>query len=359
MCPPARPPCEIGLYWSDEQIISLLADYSPGSHLPDNVLEDSNPFLYPPFNLPEGMWYLVHSNMEKGLTNGFWKAKGEPCKVYSNNGINGWRTTLEYFEGLAPDGQLTNWLMQEYKITPNELSDKCSPKASRLLCRVFLCGDDMMISQNCKHIIESKNLNPVKSIKPDTNVTSDQDTEHEPRANRESDVGTLDVKPSSPPGDFSKLECFSKGDFLELNDLVDPESHSSSSQNSSCPSKLSEEYFGSSDNFGSSDFLRDLEEEMEKSYRQEQFSSSCHKFSTQIVQNDVVLQPALAGSSVRGDVAETPSTSTGTDATVKDKRMQSKAEGSWTSSAAAREEKKGGGSSKINKFRTYFCFAAF
>lgn len=77
------------------------------------------------------MWFLVHSNEKKGLTDGFWKAKGEPCQVYSNNGINGWRTTLEYFEGLAPDGQLTNWLMQEYKISPTELSDKCSPKVRK------------------------------------------------------------------------------------------------------------------------------------------------------------------------------------------------------------------------------------
>ncbi|XP_042064850.1 NAC domain-containing protein 41-like isoform X1 [Salvia splendens] len=373
MCPPAQPtPCEIGFYWSDEQIILLLADYSPGSRIPDNVLDDSNPFQSHPRNLPDGMWFLVHSNEKKGMTDGFWKAKGEPCKVYSNNGINGWRTTLEYFEGLAPDGQLTNWFMQEYKISPNELGDKCSPKASRLLCRVFLCGDDIsrskMISQNCKNIIESKNLNPVKSIKPDANVTSDQDMEHEPRANRENDVGTLamasDVKPSSPPGDFSEGECFSRGDFLELDDLQDPESHSSSSQNSSCPSKLSEEYFGS-DHFGSSDFLRDLEEEVEKSCREEQFSRSCHRFSAQIVQNNVVLQPALPGSSVvydsvRGDVAETPSTSPGADETSNDKKVHSKAEGAAsTSNGATREEKKSGGSSRINKFKTYFCFAAF
>ncbi|XP_057765995.1 NAC domain-containing protein 41-like isoform X1 [Salvia miltiorrhiza] len=332
MCPPAQPPpCEIGFYWSDEQIISLLADYSPGSYLPDNVLEDSSPFLYPPYNLPEGMWYLVHSNEEKESAHGFWKAKGEACEVYSNNVINGWRTTLEYFEGLPPDGKLTNWLMQEYMITPKELSDKCRPKATRLLCRVFLCSDQIsrskMNPQNCKNVIESKNINPVKSINSDTNITTHQDTERESQAKRECEV-VSDTKPNSPPQDLSELECFSRGDFLELNDLEDPESHSSSSQNSSCPSKLSEEYFGSTD------FLRDLEEEVEKSYRQEQFSSLGYRFS---MQSDVVLQAAVSGSSVLCDSvkgAETPSTSAG---------------------SSTREEKKAG----FNKLRTYFCFATF
>lgn len=62
--------------------------------------------------------------------------------------------------------------------------------------------------------------------------------------------------------------------------------------------------------------------------------------------------------SVRGDVAVNPSTSTGTDKTLTDKRVQSKTEGISNSDAAPREEKKGG-SSKTNKFRTYFCFATF
>lgn len=78
---------------------------------------------------------------------------------------------------------------------------------------------------------------------------------------------------------------------MELDDLEDPESHSSSSRNSSCPSNLSEEYFGSAD------FLRDLEEEIDNSLKQEQISSSSYKFSTSTMQNDVVLQPPLSGTS--------------------------------------------------------------
>lgn len=100
-----------------------------------------------------------------------------------------------------------------------------------------------------------------------------------------------DGKPNSPPEDFSEQECFARGDFLELDDLKDPESHSSSSRNSSCTSKLSEDYFGEAD------FMRDLEEEVENSLKKEQVSSSGYRFGTSITQNEVVLQPPLSGMS--------------------------------------------------------------
>ncbi|KAH6778824.1 hypothetical protein C2S52_010061 [Perilla frutescens var. hirtella] len=390
MCPPVQSPREIGLYWSDEQIISLLADYLPGSPLPENVIDDSSPFLNPPSNLPEGtVWYLVRSNEKKESVHGFWKAKGEACKVYSNTVINGWRTTLEYFEGLAPDGKITDWLMQEYMITPKELSDVYKPKEFRLLCSIFQCKDyssrSEMNPQKCKTIIESKNINPVVSVNPETKINSDQDAGNKSEAKRESEVGAFpvvaDPKPNSPLEEFSEAECFSRGDFLELDDLRDPESHSSSSQNSSCPSKLSEEYFGSSA------FLRDIDEAV-NSYKEEQLSSSGYRFSTSVVQNDVILQPPLSGTSVlcgpdvRADAIETSRTSSDTDKSLlTDKRVQgnstkrhnpeSKTEGtsnpqsagapstSRNNAASPSEERKSGGSGRMKKFRTYFCFAAF
>lgn len=238
-------------------------------------------------------------------------------------------------------------------------------QTSRLLCRVFLCSDDMSKSKmnpiKCKDIIDTKNINQVKSIINHTTITPEQEKEREIQAKKQSEVEVLpvvsDTKPNSPPEDFSEVECFSRGDFLELNDLEDPESHSSSSQNSSCPSNLSEECFGSPD------FMRDLEEEVEKSIKQEQFSSSGYRCSVSIMEDDVVLQPALSVSSVlcdsvQGGVAETPSTSSGVDKTLMEKSMQSKNEGTLSSDGARSEEKKGG-SSRSNKFRTYFCFAAF
>ncbi|KAK6115843.1 hypothetical protein DH2020_008112 [Rehmannia glutinosa] len=198
MCPPAQPPPpEIDLYWSDEQIISLLSEYTPGSHLPNNVLVDSSPYQYPPSNLP-------------GL---------------------------------------------------------------RLLCRVFLCSEHSFKSetnlQTCETIIESMKINSVAPINPN-NITSGHNSGCESKAKRECEVGTsllvADNKSNTSQQVFSELECFLRGDYLELNDLEDPESHSSSLRNSSCVSKLSDE------DFDVSAFLWDLEED-ENNYMQGQQST--------------------------------------------------------------------------------------
>lgn len=87
----------------------------------------------------EGIWYLVDSNEKKESAHGFWKARGEACMVYSDDKISGWRTTLEYFEGTAPNGQITDWLMQEYGITKNKFSAKDMPKVlETMILAIFM-----------------------------------------------------------------------------------------------------------------------------------------------------------------------------------------------------------------------------
>lgn len=81
--------------------------------------------------LAEGVWYLVSLNEKKESDHGFWKAKGDACKIYSNSVITGSRTTLEYFEGQAPHGRKTDWIMQEYVVTQKESSDKDKSKVLR------------------------------------------------------------------------------------------------------------------------------------------------------------------------------------------------------------------------------------
>ncbi|KAL0392002.1 UNVERIFIED_CONTAM: NAC domain-containing protein 78 [Sesamum radiatum] len=384
MCPPPQtpPPAEIGLYWSDEQIISLLDEYKPGSSLPNNVLADSSPYLYPPSNLPEGIWYLVPSNEKKECVDGFWKAKGESCKIYSNSKITGWRTTLEYYERQVPHGQRTNWLMQEYRITQKELCDKDKRKESRSLCRVFLCSGHKgeMHPQNCIAVVGSTKVNSVTLTIPENNITSCQDSKSDSKEKRDIEAAVLpvmaDTRPNSSPEGFSELDCILRGDYLELNDLEDPESHSSSSQNSSCPSKLSDEYFDSSA------FLRDLEEEV-KSFIPWSQSSSRYSFTASLRANDVFLQPASSGSvssaSVRSNVVEGPVTSSTIPESLGDKRVQehttkrqnpeSRNEGasnfsslgspSTSNKSTAQSGEKKAGAGRMKKLKTYFCFSTF
>lgn len=101
------------------------------------------------------------------------------------------------------------------------------------------------------------------------------------------EVGEVPVVANSPPLDLWESECISRGDFLELNDLEDPLSNSSSSQNSSCTSKSSDEYFDSSA------FLRDIEADENKKFQGQ--SSSRYDFITSAEPSVVTLQPADFG----------------------------------------------------------------
>lgn len=57
-------------------------------------------------------------------THGFWKATGTPGYVYSsnNNRIIGGKRTMVFYKGRAPNGEKTQWKMNEYKASHGEAS---------------------------------------------------------------------------------------------------------------------------------------------------------------------------------------------------------------------------------------------
>ncbi|XP_075484881.1 uncharacterized protein LOC142524700 [Primulina tabacum] len=213
---------------------------------------------------------------KKNQVFGFWKPKGRACKIYSNSVINGWRSTLEYYEGKAHDAaQTTDWVMQEYSITQKEISgEKNNPKEPTSLCRVFLCNGSSHI--NGAHTKgESEDISLRASVIPKTNNTSEQDSKSESKKN-------------SSPREIVDFKCFMTGDYLEVDDLEDPESHSSSSQNSSCPSKLSDECF---------DWMALLDEleEGDVADSQGKYWSSRYSITTSVKSNDVIMVHPSSG----------------------------------------------------------------
>ncbi|KZV34223.1 hypothetical protein F511_21708 [Dorcoceras hygrometricum] len=369
MCPPAEPssPAEIGQLLNDEQSFLWLDRYNRGFSLPSNVLADMSPFQYHPSNLPEGIWYLVDANEKKDSVYGFWKDKGEACKIYSNSSISGWRVSLEYFEGQAPHGQRTDWLMHQHKITLKELFYKDKPKELRSLCKVFLFKESESIpdneshrSQNSKSVVGSKPIIEVASVIPDINSTHVQDSENESNAKMKCDAGLLpltDVTLDFSPEDFSQLECFSRGDYLELDDLRDdPESNFSSSQNSSCPSKLSDEYFDSLA------LLQDLEKED---------NTPRHHFTHSVRSDHAIIQPPSSGSGLSlASLNERLRVERAPESTAKrhisDSRNEGPSDLSYSSSspsashtnASSDGEKKTSRSQsgRMKKLKRYFCF---
>ncbi|KAL8225775.1 hypothetical protein R6Q57_018332 [Mikania cordata] len=98
----------------------------------------------------------------------------------------GLRTTLQFDEDRASHGLKTNWVMQDYRITK-----KCD------------C--------NTEEKIMEKETGPPLAILEQS----------------------------------SEMDCILRGDYFELNDIIDPGSQSSSSANSSCLTVTSDEYFDS------------------------------------------------------------------------------------------------------------------
>ncbi|GMH13878.1 hypothetical protein Nepgr_015719 [Nepenthes gracilis] len=238
MCPPGpSPSSDIGVYWTDEEIIMSLVKFQNGTPLPCNVIADVNPYQHAPSDLPDRIWYLVHSDNEKKMKSGFWKARGEACQIYTNSAITGWRITLEFYEGESSNCRKTNWVMQEYWTVQK---DSSMPKAPSSLCRVFLCNgeDENQKRQNSRAVERVRGQNSSSSAL-DNDKLSGKGSMTVSQVN----AGHEEAKPVSSGKNLHTSHCLETGDYLELLDLARPLSPCSSSDSFSSVSMLSDEYF--------------------------------------------------------------------------------------------------------------------
>ncbi|KAK9073317.1 hypothetical protein SSX86_007641 [Deinandra increscens subsp. villosa] len=217
-------------FWTDEAIFMSLFNFKRGKPLPLNVTSDVNPYEYRPSDLPADLWYLS-SGVQKDAQCGFWQETGEPCEMFSNSVIIGLRTTLRFYEGWASHGRRTNWVMREYRIT-----EKCDhdTKDFGALCRVFLADENKPPSgHSIRYIHDNMDVQISTDLGPKMVSTTEL-------------VGKTTEKKTGPLLEqSSEMDCILRGDYFELNDLIDPGSRSSSSANSSCLTMTSDEYFDS------------------------------------------------------------------------------------------------------------------
>ncbi|XAR69778.1 hypothetical protein NMG60_11001497 [Bertholletia excelsa] len=73
---------------------------------------------------------------------GYWKATGSPgFVVSSNNRIIGWKRTMVFYNGRAPDGKKTEWKMNEFLVIDGEASASTGAipqlRQEFSLCRVY------------------------------------------------------------------------------------------------------------------------------------------------------------------------------------------------------------------------------
>ncbi|KAI3759069.1 hypothetical protein L6452_06642 [Arctium lappa] len=254
MCPPASvtaPAIELDKYWTDEGVCKSLMLFKSGCPLPLNVLPDVDPYECMPSNLPENMWYF-YSGTKKDAEHGFWMSTGEACEIYSTSVFTGLRKTLQFYEGQAPNGKKTNWMMQEYTTT-----EKYSNKQdSRALCRVFLAEGKSGSGKLSESELLEKSMDNgtgpsamADNTSPDpgsamANTSPDQPSAMANNTSPDQPSAMANRSPDWPPENFPDRDyILMGGDYLELDDLAVTISRSSSSADSSCMTMTSEEFF--------------------------------------------------------------------------------------------------------------------
>nr|GME10190.1 NAC domain-containing protein 19-like [Ipomoea batatas] len=400
MCPPSPTPLRaLGPGCSEKDIVLHLDKLMCGSCAPDTVLDYVNPYQNLPQHLPPDVWYLVNSTGPKETDDGFWTVKGNACEIFENPVIKGWITNLEFFEGRAPYGLKTEWGMQEYSIT-RKGEHKDFQKQSRVLCRVIKASGSFSnlvpsvvpnatsTSGRSSSMESQTGSNTISTMLPEVHRTesdyvstddfmelndlegdirqspetfrvehpSDQDVLYDDfleLADLDKDISESPVveKPESPL-DVDVADTISRGDYLELNDLGEFASHSSSSANSS--HRKSDEFFA---------LLNYLDDE--KNHDPQAKGSGFHcNYMGSGRPNEVILPPATSELMITGtgtnepEVQTRPTSSTKAkssdkalkDPNVKRPKPESGNEDSSTASSSRHRKK---------KFKKYFCFLPF
>ncbi|KAL3019841.1 hypothetical protein AAZX31_05G110800 [Glycine max] len=124
-----------------------------------DVIPDLELYPYDPWELhgralAEGkQWYYYSRRTQNRVTgNGYWMPMGmeEPVVSSSSNKRVGMKKYYVFHLGEAPDGNTTNWIMQEYRLLDSDSSSRSSKRRSQpkpdhnkwVICQVYEQDND-------------------------------------------------------------------------------------------------------------------------------------------------------------------------------------------------------------------------
>ncbi|XP_052177235.1 NAC domain-containing protein 21/22-like [Diospyros lotus] len=124
--------------------------------------------------------YATGLRTNRATSSGYWKATGKDRSIICQETLVGMRKTLVFYQGRAPKGRKTNWVMHEFRLEGPLSPPKASPpKEDWVLCRVVQKNKEAggakqsMERSNCDDTSCSMSLPPLM----DSYVSFDQTDE--------------------------------------------------------------------------------------------------------------------------------------------------------------------------------------
>ncbi|XP_030950416.1 NAC domain-containing protein 13-like [Quercus lobata] len=274
-----------------EKIIGCLCKIDKGDlrDHPSNLMSDIDFLRYDPENLPPGMWFLIHSEVDGVYDHGKWSIKGEAYKIVLDSMTTCLRTTFEHYKGQGPHERRTNWVMHEYRILKSRQFEGSNMKETNSLCGVFRYGEqsqnhEKQLKLGSTNTASENHIHTTQSVVPNADNSIGQSSTSQPQVSVADNRVILALRERSPDHQHQNLhevEDHPEDDYLEILDLENPLSPSSSSE-SSCVTISSDDWFDSVA----------LMQEMESENNQR----NAGYVSAPVKPNMVVVLPATSGS---------------------------------------------------------------
>ncbi|CAN1265300.1 NAC domain-containing protein 7 [Linum perenne] len=121
---------------TDEELVDYYLRKKVNSRRIDlDVIKDVDLYKIEPWDLQgigseeQSEWYFFSHKDKKyptgtrtnrATTAGFWKATGRDKAIYTKHELIGMRKTLVFYQGRAPNGQKSDWIMHEYRLETDE-----------------------------------------------------------------------------------------------------------------------------------------------------------------------------------------------------------------------------------------------
>ncbi|XP_072955884.1 NAC domain-containing protein 21/22-like [Typha angustifolia] len=101
--------------------------------LPDTACVGGREWYF--FNLRDRK-YTTGQRTNRATLSGYWKATGKDRPVVRKGALMGMRKTLVFYQGRAPKGKKTEWVMHEYRMEGPRVQPNLPSKEDWVLCRV-------------------------------------------------------------------------------------------------------------------------------------------------------------------------------------------------------------------------------